>query len=313
MAPIKISIVVPVYNSENCLLPLFKEIEKELLEFNDYEVLFINDKSSDSSWKKIEEICSLNDKVIGINLRKNFGQDNAILAGLRKACGEFVVIMDDDLQHPPSGIIPLYNACREGYDVCYASFPNKKQKFWKNLGSWINGKFSEKILNKPPAIYLSPFKIIRKSVVDEIGKFSGPFPYIDATVLTITSKLTQIEITHHLRYDGKSNYNFFRSILVFIKHITNYSIFPLRVISLIGFFSAFISFILGFVFLFEYFINDHRVEGWITIVIFIIFFGGMILLSLGLIGEYIGRIFLSVNSKPQYSIDMVIEKKQKTI
>jgi undecaprenyl-phosphate 4-deoxy-4-formamido-L-arabinose transferase len=310
MNPVKISIVIPVYNSSDCILELNKALQTAFADFNDYELILINDKSKDNSWEKIQEISSVNDKITGISLRKNFGQDAAIMAGLRISKGEYAVIMDDDLQHAPADIFKLYDECRKGYDVCYALFPDKKQSDWKNIGSWLNGKISEKLLNKPKEIYLSPFKIIKREVVDEILKYAGPYPYIDATLLTITSNVTQTEVEHHDRFRGQSNYTLLRSTLVFIKHVTNYSIYPLRLVTVTGFTAAIISFILGILYLAQYlFGSQHKVEGWITIVILLTFFGGLILMCLGLIGEYIGRIFISVNNKPQYTIDKVINKK----
>lgn len=308
MELLKISIVIPVYNSEDCLLQLNDELQKALAVFDSYEIIFINDKSTDNSWDKIVHICSINKSATGINFRKNFGQDNAIIAGIRVANGEYIVIMDDDLQHSPSDIITLYNKCKKGHDVCYASFKKKKQNIRKNFGSWINGKLSEKLLKKPATIYLSPYKLITKDIADEIIKYTGPFPYIDATILTITTNLTQVEVDHHTRYKGNGNYNFMRSALVFIKHATNYSIYPLQLVSLIGFCSAALSFILGIIYLVQYFSSNQRIEGWITLTILLIFFGGLILMSLGLIGEYIGRIFLSINNKPQYTIERIIGK-----
>ena len=155
---------------------------------------------------------------------------------------------------------------------------------------------------------MSPYKVITKDIAAEIIKYTGPFPYIDATILTITTNLTQVEVDHHIRYKGNGNYNFMRSALVFIKHATNYSIYPLQLVSLIGFCSAALSFILGIIYLVQYFSSNQRIEGWITLTILLIFFGGMILMSLGLIGEYIGRIFLSINNKPQYTIEQIVGK-----
>ncbi|HWY38838.1 MAG TPA: glycosyltransferase family 2 protein [Bacteroidia bacterium] len=310
MEAIKISVVIPVYNSEECLLRLIQELTEALVVFNEYEIILVNDKSKDKSWEKIVQVCSTNNFVTGVNFRKNFGQDNAIMAGLQIARGEYIVIMDDDLQHSPSDIIKLYSKCREGFDICYGSFKKKKQKAWKNIGSWVNGKLSEKLLQKPANIYLSPFKVITKGIADEVLKYSGPFPYIDATLLTITSNITQTEVDHHPRHKGKGNFDLVKSTLVFIKHATNYSIYPLRMVSVLGFVIALLSFILGILYLVEYFFNSQRIEGWITIVILVIFFGGMILMSLGLIGEYIGRIFLSINKKPQFTIEQIIGNKK---
>jgi undecaprenyl-phosphate 4-deoxy-4-formamido-L-arabinose transferase len=310
MSNVRISIVVPVYNSEECVIPFFNEVKKALTGFDDYELILVNDKSKDTSWQKITEVCNLSNKVTGISLRKNSGQDAALLAGLRLAKGEYVVIMDDDLQHSPHDILKLYNECSKGYDVCYALFSEKKQKGWKNIGSWLNGKLSEKLLNKPKEIYLSPFKIIKHEVVQEIIKFPGSYPYIDATLLTITSNLTQVEVEHHPRFEGKSNYSLLRSVVVFINHATNYSIYPLRIVTMLGFIAAIISFIMGVGYLIQYFYDGHRVEGWLTIVVLLTFFGGVILLCIGLIGEYIGRIFMSINQKPQYVIDKIIDNRK---
>ena len=306
MSGIKISIVVPVYNSEDCVLELTKAVAQAFANFDSYELILVNDKSTDKSWDKVLEVCRDNKKVIGISLRKNFGQDAALMAGLRASKGEYVVIMDDDLQHSPSDIFKLYEECQKGYDVCFGLYTLKGQKGWKKLGSWFNGKLAEKLLDKPKEIYLSPFKIITREVVDEIAKSPAPYPYIDATILTITSNLTQVEVTHHERFKGKSNYSFLRSLLVFINHATNYSVYPLRLLTFVGFISAIFSFILGAFYLFQYVYDNHKVEGWITIVILLIFFGGLILMSIGLIGEYIGRMFMSVNKKPQYVIEKMI-------
>jgi len=311
MNPIKISIVVPVYNSEDCVLELNKAVQEAFRNFNDYELILVNDKSKDNSWSKIQEAGKLNDKITGISFRKNYGQDAALMAGLRASKGEYVVIMDDDLQHAPADIFKLYEHCQKGYDVCFALFPKKKQNNWKNIGSSLNGKISEKLLDKPAEIYLSPFKIIKREVVEEIIKYSGPYPYVDATLLTITSNLSQIEIEHHDRFKGKSNYNLFRSALVFINHVTNYSIYPLRLVTITGFAAAIVSFILGILYIIQYLLGlTHKVEGWITIVILLIFFGGLMLMSLGLIGEYIGRIFISVNNKPQYTIEKIVSNQK---
>ncbi len=215
----KISIVIPVYNSEDCLFQLNSEIERALAVFRDYELILVNDKSTDNSWGKISDICSLNEKATGINLIKNAGQDHALLKGLRRASGSYIVVMDDDLQHSPADIVQLYMECKKGFDICYARFPVKKQSVWKNFGSWLNGKLAEELLNKPGEIYLSPFKIIKKTVVDEVLCFPTLFPYLDAILLRITSSLCQVEITHHPRYKGKGNYTFIKSLFVFVRHL----------------------------------------------------------------------------------------------
>ncbi len=296
-----ISIVIPVYNSQDNLIELARQVHDALAEMS-YELILVNDGSKDESWRIIAQLCSRNPNVIGVNLRKNCGQDNAIMAGLSYATGEFTVIMDDDIQHSPYDIIKLYDECRKGYDVCYAHFLKKNQALWKNMGSWFNGKIADVLIDKPRHIYLSPFQIIRKEVVDEILKYKGPYPYVQGLLLQTTANVTQITIAHHERYKGKGNFNFFRSISVFFKLATSFSVYPLRIASLLGFLVAASGFGLALYYLFEYLLTDHAVEGWLTLVLINLIIGGMVLASIGLIGEYMGRMYLSINSKPQYTV-----------
>jgi polyisoprenyl-phosphate glycosyltransferase len=301
-----ISIVIPVYNSEGNLIELARQVQDALSEMR-YELILVNDGSKDGSWDVIAQLCSQNHSLIGMNLRKNSGQDNAIMAGLSHATGNYTVIMDDDIQHSPYDIIKLYDECRKGYDVCYANFLKKNQALWKNMGSWFNGKIADVLIDKPKHIYLSPFQIIRKEVVEEVLKYKGPYPYVQGLLLQTTNNVTQITIEHHERYKGNSNFNLFRSISVFFKLATCFSVYPLRIASLMGFLVASIGFGLAVFYLLEYFLTDHAVEGWLTLVLINLIVGGLILASIGLIGEYMGRMYLSLNSKPQYTVKETIK------
>lgn len=306
MPEIEISIVIPVYNSSQIIDELHNRISVSLNNNCTYEILFVNDCSSDNSWKKITNLAQQFDFITGINLRKNSGQDNALLAGLRIAKGNYTVIMDDDLQHNPAEILNLYQECKKGFDVCFAKFIQRKQNIIKNIGSNINGKVAEILVSKPKGIYLSPFKIINKSTVNEIAKFAGPYPYIDGIILTITQNLSQINVEHQPRLNGKSNYTFSKSMSVFMKLFTGFSVAPLRIATVTGFTATIIGFCLSIKYLYDYFFNKNIVEGWTTEVVLIIFFGGLILTTLGIIGEYIGRIYLTMNNKPQYSISEIV-------
>lgn len=302
MEATEISIVVPVYNSENSLEQLNLQISKAL-EHRNYELILVNDKSKDKSWERIIALSQADHKIKGVSLKKNSGQDNAIMAGLANVTGEYVVIMDDDLQHAPEDILKLYEKCKQGHDVCYSYFVDKKQSLWKNMGSGLNGYLAEVFLKKPKNLYLSPFKILHRSVVKEIVNYGGPFPYIDGIILSVTAKITQIELKHYKRLEGSGNYDIFKSVSVFLKHVTGYSLYPLRLATIIGILASTLSFSLGLVFIIDYLTNDAHVEGWITLVLLMVFFNGLILMCVGLIGEYIGRIYLTVTSKPQYIID----------
>ncbi len=191
MEATEISIVVPVYNSENCLEQLNLQISKALEHLN-YELILVNDKSKDKSWEKIVALCGCNQKIKGISLKKNAGQDNAIMAGLSQASGKYVVIMDDDLQHSPADILKLYEKCLEGYDICYSYFPEKKQSLLEKCRQLAERLSCGTFLKKPKNLYLSPFKILNRSVVKEIINYRGPFPYIDGIILSVTSNIAQL-------------------------------------------------------------------------------------------------------------------------
>ena len=297
----EISIVIPVYNSKDCIAELTSQIA-DALKGIDYEQIMVNDCSRDNSWDEIKKIIKTNPVMIGINLRKNAGQDSAILAGLNYASGKWIIVMDDDLQHSPYDILKLYNEAQKGYDVCYANFAVKEQKLWKNIGSWINGKISEITIQKPKDIYLSPFKIIHSSVVKEIIKFNNLFPYIDGLIFQITRNITQISIKHHKRTTGKSNYNLIKSIQVFFRMLFGFSTVPLNIASCLGFVSAFVGLILAVYYAVVYLRGKADVAGWTTLVILLLIIGGMILVSLGIIGTYVGRIYLTVNATPKFTI-----------
>lgn len=298
---IDISIVIPVYNSHECVHEISHQISDALKDFT-YEQIMVNDCSKDNSWDEIKKECSVNKNVIGINLRKNGGQDSAILTGLNYAKGKWVVIMDDDLQHSPYDIPKLYDEAQKGYDIVYANFETKNQKLWKNIGSWFNGKISEIAINKPREIYLSPFKIINYEIIEEVIKMENLYPYIDGLLFQITRNITQIDIEHHKRELGKSNYNLIKSIKVFMRMLFGFSTFPLSLASFTGFFSSFVGLILAIFYFIQFICGKADVTGWTTIVILILILGGLILLSLGIIGKYLGQMYLTINKQPKFIV-----------
>lgn len=306
----EISIVIPVYNSHECVAELSRQIADALGSAGiSYEQIMVNDCSRDSSWDEIKKEAEKNPNLLGINLRKNGGQDSAILTGLNYAKGKWIVIMDDDLQHSPYDIPKLYEEAKKGFDVVYANFEAKKQKLWKNLGSWFNGKISEIALDKPKGIYLSPFKIVSGDVVKEMVKFDNLFPYIDGLIFQVTRNITQIDIEHHKRELGKSNYNLVKSIKVFLRMLFGFSTMPLNLASYTGFFSAAVGLVLAIVYAVQYFTGKADVTGWTTLVILLLILGGLILVSLGIIGKYLGQMYLTVNRQPKF----VVKETTKTV
>jgi len=211
------------------------------------------------------------------------------------------------LQHSPSDIPILLEKIKDDWDVCYADFSdNLHQAWWKNIGSILNSKQANFFIKKPRHIYLSPFKIVNRMVVDSLLEYKGTYPYIDGLIFQITNLVSQVKVKHFNRYSGKGNYNLRRSISVFFKHTTGFSIIPLRIVSLIGLLLSVLGFSLGLYYIYTYYIYGTTVEGWTSIIAMQLFIGGAILLSLGVIGEYVGRSYMAINRKPQFAIRKIV-------
>ncbi|MFY9611328.1 MAG: glycosyltransferase [Blastocatellia bacterium] len=306
-----LSIVVPVYRSEDCLEALVASVEKALAPTGRvYEVVLVNDFSPDGSWAVIESICARNANVVGVDLRKNFGQDNAIITGLRIARGSYVAVMDDDLQHHPGDLPALLARIEEGFDVVYAEFRAKKQRLWKNVGSWFNGRVAEWVINKPRDVYLSPYKIIRGEVAKMICGYEGPDPYIDGLLFQVTARITQIPADHHPRYAGRSTYTFWKSLRVWARLAVSFSAKPLRLVTWFGLLCAAFGLILA-VAVVVYRLRwpeDFTTEtvGWASLMVALLVVGGIQMMFFGVLGEYTGRTFLNVNRKPQSAIREVL-------
>ena len=301
-----LSIVIPVYNSENILDDLINQISLEIKKktnlLKDFEIILVNDNSLDNSWNKIKEIANNQNNIIGINLSKNFGQHNALMAGIKNSKGDFLITMDDDLQHPPSYIIDIINKLSEGFDVCYTKYQNNKYSFLKKLGSAINDRVANIVLGKPKNIYLSSYRGIKKNVINELKKFDGPYVYLDGIILNVTNNIGSIDIQHNKRLKGNSGYSFKKLFSLWLKVFTNSSIFPLRMASVTGFIITLISLFFAILLIIFKIRNPEIPQGWTSVATFIFFFSGVQLLALGIIGEYIGRIFINLNQKPQYII-----------
>ena len=300
----QVSVVVPVYRSEDCLDKLVEALTAAFEESGrSHEIVLVNDCSPDRSWDRIVELVERYPTIRGVNFRKNFGQDSALMAGLRTSQGEMVVIMDDDLQHDPKDMEMLLKKVEEGFDVCYARFVQKKQALWKNLGSWLNGKVANIVIEKPDEVYLSPYKAIARSVVGEINKYDGPYPYVDGLLFRATTNITQVDAEHHDRYAGESNYNLIRSLNVWLKLATSFSLVPLRVATYLGFGSSSVGMLLALLLVIrKLFFDTGAPLGWPSTIVAILVLGGVQLACLGLIGEYLGRVFIHLNKRPQYVV-----------
>ena len=296
-----LSIVIPVYNSERIVPELARRIAGALA--GEYELILVNDGSTDGSWSMIEQACDAYPAVRGINLRINSGQHNAIMAGLRAASGAVIVVMDDDLQHAPEDIGQLHAKIGEGYDLCYAAFRRSQHALWKTAGSAFRDLTVHALLGVPRGIRISSFKAMTADIVREITRYEGPFPYVDGLALMVTRSVANVELEHHPRLDGRGHYSLRRSVSLWAKVAMNFSVVPLRVASWLGLGFAALGFAFAVYLVVQQLLFQRiPVPGWASLVIAILIVGGVQLLALGAIGEYLGRAYLHMTAKPQYVV-----------
>lgn len=301
----KFSVVVPVYNSQETLVELTDKIHKTLNKMSEnYEIIFIDDASCDNSWQILEEIykkSSSNVKII--QLAKNFGQQNAVICGFQHSRGEYIITMDDDLQHPPENIPNLYNKLiGNNYDVVIAKFPQKKHSRFRNMGSNFLNYVNYKVFDKPFELKMTSFRIIKRSVIENILNISMIHPAIGPLILLTTKNISNVEVAHSPRIIGNSGYSLRKSLKLAFDAIVNYSPLPLKIISIIGLTSSTVGFCLAIYFIFHRIYIDRLLPGWTSLIVINLFFFGLILFSLGIIGEYLIRIVQHIKSYPTYII-----------
>jgi len=298
---LKISVCIPVYNSEKTILKLVEDVKDRLHNY-ELEVILVNDGSKDSS----EEICiGLSDKydfVKFISLRKNFSYHNAVLCGLTYMTGDYVAIIDDDFQNPPSEILLLIEEAQQGYDVVYSRYEEKRHHWFRNLGSQFNGMVATWLLDKPKGLYLSSSKLITKEVVNEIIKYSGPFPYIDGLILRVTDNIGVKTVKHIERPEGTSNYTITKLMAQWMNMFVSFSIKPLRLATFFGLIISTVSFIFGMYFIVDKILHPDITLGWTSLITAVLFFSGIQILFLGLLGEYLGKQYLDQNGTPAYIV-----------
>jgi len=300
----KTSVVIPVYNGALSIGRLVDELIDKLSPLFPIEIVLVNDCSPDNS----EEIC------IGItrkypqfvsfySLAMNVGEHNAVMAGLNMATGDYAIIIDDDFQNPVSEVKKVINyMASNDFDVVYTYYKEKKHSFFRNLGSQFNDKMANLMLKKPKNLYLSSFKIINRFLIEEVIKYNLPYPYIDGLILRTTSNIGKIEVSHNPRELGKSNYTLRKLISLWMNMFTNFSILPLRLSIIAGFIFSIIGILIGMDAIIEKLYNPQVPQGYTYMIIIISFYAGIQLIAIGMVGEYLGRLFMSQNKKPQYSI-----------
>ena len=300
-----ISFCIPCYRSEKTIGIVIDEIIEMMgkrSEEYDYEIINVIDGSPDNVYAVLKNIAKGNEKIKVINLAKNFGQAGARMATLRYAKGDFVVCMDDDAQCPMQELWNLFKPMEEGKDVSIARYPKKKQSAFKNLGSKFNNKMVHTLMDVPKEFEMSNFFIMRRYLVDEILEYKNPYPYLIGLINRATHNIGYVVMEERERAAGTTGYTFKKLISLWMNGFTAFSVIPLRISSFIGVICAFIGFVFGLVTIIRKLINPMVGAGWSSTIAIILFVGGLIMLMLGMIGEYLGRIYISLNKSPQYVV-----------
>ncbi len=299
----KISYVIPCYRSEHTIKDVVLELEKlmvsELKKYQ-YEIILVNDGSPDDLHSVIQKEFSNDSHVQYIRLAKNFSQHNAVMAGLNHAKGSIIVCLDDDGQTSVLEIPKLVSALNDDIDVAYAKYPNKKHSWFRNLGSKFNDYMLKTMLDKPKDLYISSFFAMKSYVKNEMIKYYNPYPYLGGLILRITNRIINVEVSHFDRVEGSSGYTFKKLLKLYVNGLTNFSVKPLRVSLTFSFLFILIAVIFGIYLIVNKIINPLTPMGWTSTMILILFIGAAITFLLGIIGEYVGRIYISINKIPQY-------------
>lgn len=298
-----VSIVIPCYYSEKTIRKVVELVTEEFRQNDGYECEFVlvNDGSTDGTFREIRALAGQYPNVCGVNLMRNFGQHNALMAALRYTNGDYVLGMDDDLQTHPSQIFKLVHKIEEGYDVVYGVYPVKKNSPLKNLTSKINEVSSRIMLNRPKNIVSSNFWMITRAVRDEVIKYESFNPYIDGIFYRVTHNIGNVPVEHHKREYGTSGYTFKKLLNLWLAY-WNFSVIPLRVSFFLGIFSAMAGVVISLLVIINKIIYPDIPVGWSSTLCIMVVLFGLVLMVLGVIGEYLGKIIMILNNTPQYIV-----------
>ncbi len=309
-AAVGLSIVVPVYRGAATVGALVAALS-ELRPEGGIEIILVNDGSPDNSGDVCRELArTATVPLTYIEHARNFGEHNAVMTGLRHARGTYVITMDDDLQNPPEEVIRLYDHARlGGFDVVYTRYAVKEHEGWRNIGSRFANWVADQLMDKPKGLYLSSFRCMSALAVSEVVKYRGPYPYIDGLLMQVTQRLDSIEVKHFARAEGRSNYTVRRLVRLWMNLATNFSVLPLRLAVLAGVAMGVLGLIAAAYVIFEALIGETP-SGWASLMTVTLLIAGVQFLILGVLGEYVGRAFMSANGKPQGVVREVIAPRE---
>ena len=300
-----VAFVIPCYRSEVTLPQVIEEINNTMagLDKYDFEVVLVNDSSPDNTWDTIKKLVSEYKNITGINFAKNFGQHGALMAGLRESKGDYVICLDDDGQTPADEVGKLLDKLDEGYDAVYASYAKKKHSAFRNFGTFMNEKMAEKLLGKPKDLFVSSYFGVKRFVVEDMIRYENAYPYVIGLVLRATKNICNVPVNHRNREVGTSGYTFGKLLNLWINGFTAFSVKPLRIATGLGALCATMGFLYGLYTVIKKIVAPDDIPlGYSALMTALMFIGGMLMLMLGMVGEYIGRVYISMNNSPQYVI-----------
>jgi len=313
---LKLSIVIPVYNAEKTIESLCTTLIDLYGQQFSLEIVLANDNSQDSSHLICSRLHRTHPETITyLRLARNFGEHNAVMAGLNHATGDLCVIMDDDFQNPPEEVARLIEQIDKGYDVVYSQYPVKRDSLFRNLGSRINNKMATVLLHKPADLYLSSFKVINRFMLEEIIKYTGSDPYLDAIILRSTANIGTIEVRHDRRRHGHTGYSLGKLVSLWGNMVVSYSLVPLRFFGIVGSVMTIVGILVGGVTLWEYtmFPHDDKPTDIEKLTAATLFFRGFNLFAISVVGEYVGRIYLALVRDPQFVIRERLIARNRTV
>ena len=307
-----VSFVIPCYRSAEMLPGVVGEIQTTMegLKAYEYEVVLVNDCSPDNTFDVIRRLCQENAQITGINLAKNFGQHSALMAGFHHVKGDIVVCLDDDGQTPAGEVGKLLAGIEQGADVVYAKYSQKHHSSFRNWGSRVNERMTRMMLGKPKDLYLSSYFAARRFVIEEVKRYENAYPYVIGLVLRSTKNIINVEVTHRDRQAGESGYTLGKLLALWFNGFTAFSVKPLRIATVSGICFAILGFLYGiYTIIKKIFINPPGlVTGFSALMAMLVFMGGMLMLMMGLVGEYMGRMYISMNNSPQFVIREMVGK-----
>jgi undecaprenyl-phosphate 4-deoxy-4-formamido-L-arabinose transferase len=297
-----LSVVVPVYNGA-ASVPTLVEALSQLQIAGGLEIVLVNDGSPDNSLEVCRALCQRNAVALTVvNLARNFGEHNAVMAGYTYARGEYIINMDDDLQNPPEEVVRLWQHTKANdHDVVYTFYEHKQHDSWRNLGSRFTNWCADLVIDKPKGLYLSSFRCVNAFLAQKIIEHSGPFPYIDGLIFQITQNAGTLAVMHLPRVTGESNYTLRRLLRLFLSMLLNFSVLPLRIGTITGVLLAGVGVVGLLAIMVEALLTDTP-RGWASMMAGVLTLTGVQLMMLGIIGEYLGRMFLTINKKPQFVV-----------